>query len=197
MTNKEEKTPTSSLRMARKPTSKGKKLSPKREGFIRDYLATGNASEAARRNYDIKNPSGIGKLTKEILEDPKVISKIQELLGDDDLADKHKQLLSQKRVDYFVFPKNMSDEEITAHVVEGTGLKVINIRNTQNGKMVFYATDDATTQSKALEMAYKIKGTFAPEKTMNVNVNLENREKIQSIAQQVIQKMKEDEGHIQ
>ncbi len=29
-------------------------LTPKQEGFVKDYLDTGNATEAAERNYDIK-----------------------------------------------------------------------------------------------------------------------------------------------
>jgi len=43
------------------PIFKGKnknRLTPKEKGFCDDYLDTGNASEAARRNYDISDPNG-------------------------------------------------------------------------------------------------------------------------------------------
>jgi phage terminase small subunit len=32
-----------------------KKLTAKQEGFVKDFLETKNASEAVRRNYDVKD----------------------------------------------------------------------------------------------------------------------------------------------
>jgi len=93
-------------------------------------------------------------------------------LPDDKLADHHNQLLNQKRLDYFVFPKNMEDEEIEISVKEA-GLKVVNIRMSDKGKMAFYSTDDAMAKKSALDMAYKLKGSYAAEKQQNVNVNVE------------------------
>lgn len=36
---------------------KGDKPTLKERGFVRDYIATGNATEAARRNYDVADPT--------------------------------------------------------------------------------------------------------------------------------------------
>jgi len=40
-----------------KETGNMKKLTPKQERFVQEYLATGNASEAYRRAYDAENMS--------------------------------------------------------------------------------------------------------------------------------------------
>lgn len=85
--------------------------------------------------------------------------------SDDELAQKHKELLNQKRIDYFVFSKKMEDEEITAHV-EAAGLAVITIRESDKGKLAFYSIPDAQAKKAALEMAYKMKGRYTDETTV-------------------------------
>jgi hypothetical protein len=57
------------------------KLTPKQEGFAQDYILTGSASEAYRRNYDVKtdNPDSIHRQAHEIMSNLKVSSRIQEL----------------------------------------------------------------------------------------------------------------------
>ena len=59
-------------------------------------------------------------------------------LPDDLLAEKHYQLLHAKELDYFVFPKSMKDEEIEERMAEA-GTKLIVVRNSDKGKMAFYA----------------------------------------------------------
>lgn len=54
------------------------KLTPKEKGFIDDYLDTGNATEAARRNYDVKNDNVAGVIGWENLRKPKIQQKIQD-----------------------------------------------------------------------------------------------------------------------
>lgn len=91
-------------------------------------------------------------------------------------------LLNQKKLDYFVFPKGMSDEEITEHV-EGAGLKVITIRFSDKGKMAFYSIDDAVAISNGLDFASKFKGKYAPEKHMSVvaHIDVTKKKKIDEI----------------
>jgi hypothetical protein len=87
---------------------------------------------------------------------------LEKYFPDDILAEKHTELLEQKKIEYFVFPKSMDDEEIKEHVLSA-GLTVIVIRETDKGKMAFYSIADAQAKSKALEMAYKIKGKYSDE----------------------------------
>lgn len=80
-------------------------------------------------------------------------------LDDKSLLKSHKELLQQTRIDYFVFPKGMKDEEIKRHV-KAAGLKVITIRESEKGKMAFYSIADPQAKKAALEMAYKLRGAF-------------------------------------
>ncbi len=146
-------------------------LTKKQRGFVKDYLETGNGSLAAKRNYEVKNDTTAAVIASENLIKPNIVRVLDEVLSEDKLAEVHRGLLEQNRIDYFVFPKYMEDEEIVEHVEDATGIKVLNVRETEKGKMAFYVTSDAMARSKALEMGYKIKGTFAPEKKLNLNVN--------------------------
>lgn len=75
------------------------------------------------------------------------------------LAASHKELLDQKRVEYFVFPSRMEDKEIEEHV-KAAGLTVIVIRKSDRGKLAFYSTADVVAKKAALEMGYRIQGAF-------------------------------------
>lgn len=93
-------------------------------------------------------------------------------LSDDKLAKAHNELLNQKRLDYFVFPKSMNDEEVKEKT-ESAGVELIVIRDGDKGRYAFYATADAMARKGALEMAYKLKGAFAPEKSLNLNIDVD------------------------
>lgn len=142
---------------------KGDKLTIKQRRFIEDYVKTGSAVVAVKNNYNIGNPKSAETMGYEILRQPAVKKRLDELFPDDFVYEKHHQLMSNKQVAYFVFPKSMSDEEITAHV-DSVGIKVIVIRESDKGKLAFYATLDTNAVKSGLDMLYKIKGTYAPEK---------------------------------
>ena len=142
------------------------KLTKKQRGFVKDYVETGNGTEAALKNYDTKDPNTAGVIASENLRKP----KIQDALPDDFLSDIHLELFKQKRIDYFVFPKRMEDDEIVEHVAS-VGIKVISVRETDKGKMAFYSISDAQAVTKGLDMAYKLKGSYATEKAQGqVNI---------------------------
>ena len=44
---------------------------------------------------------------------------------------------------------------------------------------------DVQAVSKGLDMGYKIKGTYAPEKTVNMNIEVESSEEIKKLADQL------------
>ena len=49
-----------------------KRLSPKQKGFVRDYLETGNATEAAVRNYNAKDRDTASSIGAENLGKPQI-----------------------------------------------------------------------------------------------------------------------------
>lgn len=106
----------------------------------------------------------VAKTPARILESKGMKELLDTYLPDEDIAREHKELLNQKRIDYFVFPKNMEDEEISEHV-RAAGLEVIVVRQSDKGKMAFYSLPDAQAKKAALDMAYKLKGSYAPVKS--------------------------------
>lgn len=148
------------------------KLTKKQRGFVKDYLETGNATQAVKNHYNVSNDLTARVIGSENLTKPNIIEVINEALTEDFLLENHKKLFDQKKVDYFIFPKNMENEEIIDHV-NAQGIEVITVRTTDKGKMAFYAIPDAQAISKGLDMGYKLKGSYAAEKKFNVNVNVE------------------------
>lgn len=149
------------------------KLTKKQRGFVKDYLATGNGTQAALGNYATDNPEVAKVIASQNLTKLNVSEAIDNVLSKERLDEKHTQLLHQQRLDYFVFPKWMEDDDIVIHVEDATGIRVINIQPTEKGKFAWYATADAQTQSKALDLAYKLRGDYAPTKSVNLNVEME------------------------
>ncbi len=133
------------------------------------------AAKALAENQLLDKPLSTGEVLKSVgygtglqNQPSRVLNSqgFQELLNqylpDDLIGEKHKELLHAKRIEYFVFPKTMEDEEIAAHL-ESVDVKVIVIRQSDKGKLAFYSTDDARAKKDALDMAYKLKGRYAPE----------------------------------
>ena len=56
-------------------------LTPKQEAFCLAYLETGNASEAYRRAYNAEKskPETINRTAKELVDNPKIAARLQEL----------------------------------------------------------------------------------------------------------------------
>jgi hypothetical protein len=148
-----------------------KELKPKEKEFISEYLSNGNnATQAVLKVWpDLKEESARSKGSF-LLTNDNIREKLNSTISDSLLRKKHEKLLEQKRVEYFVFPKAMDEEEIVEKV-NAAGFEVIVIRDGEKGKYAFYSIDDAQAISKAIDMGYKLKGSYAPEKSVNVNVN--------------------------
>lgn len=125
------------------------KLTKKQQGFVEDYLETGNATEAAERNYDVKNRNVANNIGAENLAKPSirvVIDTLAERISDDELILKHKEFLHSEK------------EEI--------GIK-------------------------ALDMGYKLKGAYAPDRNINLNIDAEiTNPKARELAEQYEKELK-------
>lgn len=95
-------------------------------------------------------------------------------LSDEGLAKAHEELLNQTKTEYFTFPKTMQDEEIEIKV-NAAGLELIVIQDGEKGRYAFYAVIDAQARKSALDMAYKLKGSYAAEKSQSLNLTVEAR----------------------
>ncbi len=59
-------------------TKKPRKLTKKREGFVKDYVETGNATEAAVRNFDVKDRNSAKSVGSALLTNVDIIEAVEE-----------------------------------------------------------------------------------------------------------------------
>lgn len=168
-----------------------RKLTKKQRGFIRDYVLTENGVQSALKNYNVESYQTAAVIANENLNKPYIAEEVNrvkktvaEALTDELLLQKHLELLDQTRFEYFTFSKKMSDEEITQKV-NSVGVELVVIQDGEKGKYAFYKTVDSVARKGGLEMAYKLKGSYAPDKTVNVNVELEADSSIKELTQKL------------
>lgn len=150
-----------------------KTLTRKQETFVEAFVESGNGTISALAAYDTESKDVAKSIASENLTKPYVQEAIAERIKtrEELVEEAHESLLTAVRLDYFVFPKMMKDEEITEHV-EAQGLTVLNIRPSEKGKLAFYSIPDGQSRGKGIEIHHKVQGTFAPEKKINVNVEV-------------------------
>ena len=65
------------MEMETTPTQKKRKLTKKRQGFVKDFVLTGNATEATVRNYNVKNRDVARRVGSELLTFPDIIAEVE------------------------------------------------------------------------------------------------------------------------
>lgn len=77
---------------------------------------------------------------------------------------KHKQLLETVKVEHMVFPRAMTDAEITEVIESVPGCKVKKIKHGDQQNHAYFWIPDGGLQLAALDKLYKVTGDYAPEK---------------------------------
>ena len=113
---------------------------------MKDYVKTGNGVKSALKNYDTDDYATAGVIAVENLEKPKIIQAIADRIPDDLLQERHLELLNKREV----------------------------VRDLE-GNEVYDAGPDVPAVTKGLDMAYKLKGSYAPGKSTSLTVNLDAR----------------------
>jgi len=147
-----------------------RQLTKKQKGFVKDYVRIGIASQAVKRNYpDIKTDLSARVQGSRLLTNDNVVKSIAERLPDDLLEERHLELLNKR-------------ETIS--------------RVTEEGELIKHDLGpDVQGVSKGLDMAYKLKGSYAAEKTTSLNVNvearLEDKSGLEAIREEYEEKLKQ------
>lgn len=71
-------------------------LTKKQKGFVKDFIKTGNGTQAALQNYDTKNRRVAQTIASENLSKPIIVKTLQEQLPDELLAKVHLEGLQAK-----------------------------------------------------------------------------------------------------
>lgn len=124
------------------------KLTKKQRGFVKDYVKTGIGTVAVRNHYDVANDNVAKSIASENLTKPYIQKAIAEMLPDDLLGERHLELLNKRET-------------------------VIGLKREDGTYDRIDIGPDVQGVSKGLDMAYKLKGSYAPEKSTSVNLNLE------------------------
>lgn len=110
---------------------------------------------------------------------------MNEYLPDEDLQQHHKQLLNLGRIEHMVMSSSLTKDEARALIEDVHGCTVKKMREINGQLHVWFLAPDATAKKSALELAYKIKGKFAPsEVNVTVKSKLDNLtdEELEAIA---------------
>lgn len=126
------------------------KLTKKQRGFVKDYVKTGIGSLAVKENYDVSTDETARAIAYENLTKPHIQKAIAERLPDDLLEERHLELLNKK--------------------------ETIRRRDSEGNETIEETNQiDVQAVTKGLDMAYKLKGSYAPEKSQALNFNIEGR----------------------
>lgn len=168
-------------------TLKQKKLAKE----LANNLKSKNTLTAGQMLEKVGYSKNLVKQPGRVIQAEGVQQELAQLLPDEYLDEAHRELLDQKKIEYFVFPNKMSDEEITDKVND-IGIEIINIQKSARGKYAFYSVIDVTARKAALDMAYKLKGSYAPEKRESVNLNVNVTGKPSPKEEEVVNKANEE-----
>lgn len=148
-------------------------LTKKQKGFVKDYIKTGNATESAMRNYDVKNRNVANNIGAENLAKPSIeneIKSIADSIPDELLIEKHLELLNVPKI----------------------------VKTTKMGEYVdTEESTDVQAIKAGLDMAYKLKGSYAPEKR-EVKAEVENKVSdmdLDRLAEEMAKRIKEERTH--
>lgn len=132
-------------------------LTKQDQDFVREVAITGNATQAVKKVYKTRTTDGSAREKgSTLLTNPNIVNAIAEVkrsiaeqIPDSLLVEKHQALLNKKEVK--------------------------RIFNADIGEWIEVETGDVDTQavSKGLDMAYKLKGSYAAEKSINLNIDAE------------------------
>lgn len=142
-------------------------LTKKQRGFVKDYIETGNATQSVKNNYDVSNDLTARVIGSENLTKPNVINAIKSLsdrIPDELLIERHTELLNKRE------------------------MTVYGGKDGQPVKIDLGPETQAVT--KALDMSYKLKGYYAPEKTVNLNVEVGTNKENLEIANRYEEELK-------
>ena len=149
-----------------------KRLSKKQKGFVKDYVATGEGTRSALKNYDLDKNAAVNSkdykiasaISTENLEKPTIQKAIADMLPDELLSTRHLELLNKREV-----------------------VKMF------NGEGQIIDQPDTQAVSKGLDMAYKIKGSYKsdnpPPARVLIQIKIGNKE-MEDLRQEYEEKLK-------
>lgn len=161
-----------------------KKLSLQRKNFSKDYVETnGSATEAALRNYKVKNRHSAAQIGYNNLKNPLVIREIESIMES----------------------KDITGDFLVEKLKEGLDSTYL---SSYKGEVSQTDFPDQYARFKFLDMALKLKNAYPPlqvdQRNLNIDIEIEKMTKedlskllqglLKEIKDELIQKVKHNEG---
>jgi len=162
-------------KLAEKPVpTKKRRLSRKQKGFVKDIVKGKTGVEAALNNYDTTDNVTARSIASENLTKPNIVKAIQDYLPDELLAQVHL-------------------EGLLATKLSGTGGMKLSMG--ADGEVSEFGHSDLevpdyATRHKYLDSAYKLKGSYAAEKHLTVNMDFKPDATSVALANEFEEKLK-------
>lgn len=93
---------------------------------------------------------------------------LEEFLPDHEILSEHESLLKSRRLDHMTFPANIEDEVIDELLADVNCVLRKVVHGTQ-AKHAYFWSPDNRARKDGLDMIYKLKGKYAPEKFEDVS----------------------------
>ena len=140
------------------------KLTPKQAAFVKEYIANGgNGTRAALKSYNSTSENAAAVTSSKLLRNGKVANVIKsyaDRFDEDAMFDRHMQLINKNKM--ITIPIQKDDGDVEMKLVD-------------TGEM------DARAVKDGLDMMYKIKGSYSPEKHIVLNLNNDEKRKLQNV----------------
>lgn len=151
------------MKISKKPSSH-----KKREPTLRMKKVVKNMVEkggSLRKNIkDAGYSQKIADNPQQLLKSKSFQQLLDDVMPEYEVANLHKYLLKKKDLTYKTFPIKMSDFMIKS-LFQKAGVEIIKIyKDEKINKKVYFLVRDEDVLQKAIDMYYKVKGSYAPQK---------------------------------
>lgn len=92
---------------------------------------------------------------------------LEQVFPDHEVLLSHSALKDSRKIEHMVFPPTMDDKEI-ATLLESVNCFLRKVVHGEQSKHAYYWAPDNKARKEALDMLYKLKGHYAPEKVEDV-----------------------------
>lgn len=152
---------------------KKKRLTKKQRGFVKDYVLTENGAQSVMKNYDVKDNIVAKAMASENLAKPYILEAVNDA----------KRTVAEALTEELLLEVHL--EGLRATKMDGKGGMMIGLSNggVESVGHTEMQTPDYAVRHKYLDSAYKLKGSYAPDKQINVNVELEATQEIRDITE--------------
>lgn len=131
------------------------KLTKQDKKFLDTYAETGNGTQAAKVAFGIKDPNYAGVKAHRLIRKDKVLTALEEALPNETLFEIHREGLFASKPIFNDEGEKVSEEA------------------------------DYNARHKYLDTAYKLKGSYAPDRSVNINIEVEANPIIKELTQEL------------